>query len=288
MEEQIDVQDTWVKTADGLTLYLRIYGRDSAQPPVVCLPGLTRNHRDFDGLARYLAAAPFHRRVIAMDSRGRGNSDRDPDPAHYNLWQETQDVMAALDQIGVQQADFIGSSRGGLILHLLAPVRPALIRRIVLNDIGPRIDAEGLQHIKAYLSERPTLRSWEACANWLRKIHGEAFPILGANDWDEMARAIYREDGGHFSSDYDAAIASQITAIDFDKPIPEHWEQFESLRPFPLLIIRGEHSRLLSKATCADMINRHPDAREIVATGQGHTPVLHLDPLAATIGRFLT
>jgi pimeloyl-ACP methyl ester carboxylesterase len=277
-------------STDGLRLYARIYQPTGGEPdrmPVVCLPGLTRNARDFHELALILSQdAAFPRRVIALDYRGRGLSDRDDNKANYNLAVECSDVIAACAAFGIDRAIFIGTSRGGLILHLLAAMKPELLAGVILNDIGPVIEVAGLMAIRDYLNRDRRPRSWSEAVDILKENHGAAFTALGLTDWKGMAHAIYREQNGVPVADYDPAIAEQLRTVDFSNPLPDLWPQFESLRSVPLLVIRGENSNLLSRQTTDEMMKRHPGTVQITAKGQGHAPLLHLGDIPEAIGRF--
>ncbi|MBW9053002.1 alpha/beta fold hydrolase [Rhizobium mesosinicum] len=279
-------------STDGLKLYARHYQPTGGEPdrlPIVCLPGLTRNARDFHEIALLLSGDPLSpRRVIALDYRGRGLSDRDANKANYNLAVECSDVIAACAAFGIDRAIFIGTSRGGLILHLLAAIKPELLAGAVLNDIGPVIEAAGLMAIRDYLNRDRRPQSWSEAVDILKENHGAYFPALGFTDWDGMANAIYREQNGVPVADYDHAIAEQLKAVDFSNPLPDLWPQFESLRSIPLLVIRGENSNLLSRQTTDEMTKRHPRIVQITAKGQGHAPLLHLGGIPETIGRFVS
>lgn len=279
--------DRFISVPDGLKLHVRIHGEGNPGIPVVCLPGLTRNVLDFEELARILAAPPFNRRVIAISSRGRGLSDRDPKPERYTIPVEAADAISVLDQLGIENAAFIGTSRGGLILHVLAMTHLDRIERLVLNDIGPVLEVEGLRQIQGYLgSRRPPVKLPEA-AQILQATHGAEFPALSADDWAGMAAALYREVGGKLVADFDPAIAEQFRAADLSQGLPDLWAQFALLAEKPMMVVRGEHSRLLSPETVADMARRHPECLAVEAKGQGHAPLLHLCGLAAEIGAFL-
>lgn len=282
-----DSIDRFITVPDGLTLHVRIYGEANPGTPVVCLPGLTRNLLDFEDLARILAAAPYHRRVVAISSRGRGLSDRDPQPARYTIPVEAGDVISVLDELGIDSAAFIGTSRGGLILHVLAMTHLERIERLVLNDIGPALETEGLRQIQGYLGSRPAPQSFDEAADILRATHGAEFPTLGSSDWEGMARALYREVDGRPVADFDPAIAEQFHAADLSQPLPDLWAQFGLLVEKPIMVVRGEFSRLLSRETVAEMTRRHGQCVGIEAKGQGHAPLLHLGGLAAEIGAFL-
>ncbi|MCL6707471.1 alpha/beta hydrolase [Pseudomonas sp. R2.Fl] len=283
------VEEFSVAIPDGLTLRGRIYGPENAADTVVCLAGLTRNGRDFHQLADILCGDPVKPwRVVTIDSRGRGLSDRDPDKGRYTIPVEANDILAVCDSLGIERAGFIGTSRGGLLLHLIAGLRPALPAGVILNDIGPVIEPEGLRQIQAYLGrKRPQPRDWAEAVAAVRADHGAAFPVLSDGDWRDMARALYRETEEGIVADYDRAIADQLAAADLSKPIPDLWPQFESFRSIPLMVIRGEHSRLLSEATVSEMARRHPDLHRVTAPGQGHAPIPHIGDLPATIADFL-
>jgi len=280
--------DHFITVPGGLALHVRIHGDGNPGTPVVCLPGLTRNLLDFEDIARLLAAPPHHRRVIAISSRGRGLSDRDPQPERYTIPVEAGDVISVLDQLGIERAAFIGTSRGGLILHVLAMTHLKRIERLVLNDIGPVLEVEGLRQIQGYLGTRAAPTSFAHAAEILHRTHGAEFPALDDEDWAEMARALYRETDGRLAADFDTAIAEQFRAADLSQPLPDLWAQFALFKNVPAMVVRGEHSRLLSRETVAEMAQRHPECITVEAKGQGHAPVLHKGGLAERIAAFLT
>jgi pimeloyl-ACP methyl ester carboxylesterase len=280
--------DHFINNADGLALHLREYGADNPGIPIVCLPGLTRNLLDFEDIALHLSEGFPARRVISLSSRGRGLSDRDPDPSRYSIPVEAADVIAVLDQLEIPRAAFIGTSRGGLILHVLAMAHLDRIERLVLNDIGPVLELDGLRQIQTYLGGQAPLGSFAEAAALLHRVHGADFPALGDQDWQEMAQALYREAGdGAFVADYDPAIATQFRAADLSQPFATLWPQFDLLAKKPVMVIRGEHSRLLSRDTVDEMKARKPDLIAVEAKGQGHAPLLHLGPIRMAISDFI-
>jgi len=281
-------RDFFYLAADGLRLHARVYGEaEEDSRPVVCLPGLTRNARDFHELALHLSAGtPTRRRVVAFDYRGRGGSDRDPDAGNYNVGVEANDVLAGLDALDIGEAGFIGTSRGGLIIHVLGALRPEALKAVVLNDIGPAIEADGLAHIGAYLQRASSPGSLAEAAQAQRSIHGEDFPALGEADWRRMAAAIYREQDGSWVPDYDPKLAEAFAGIDLDKPLPTLWPQFEALAAVPMLAIRGANSRLLSAETLDEMRRRHPSLEAVTVAGQGHAPFLETGALPRAIAEF--
>ncbi|MEO3998620.1 alpha/beta hydrolase [Mesorhizobium sp. CAU 1732] len=274
---------------DGLTLSARIYGEQiDGGLPVVCLPGLTRNARDFHDLAVHLSRnARLPRKIVAFDYRGRGQSAYDPDWKNYDLMVETGDVLAGLTALGIEHAAFIGTSRGGLIIFLLAAMRPAALRAVVLNDVGPVIEGAGLAQIRAYLERAPKAATFDEAAKILKVANGAAFPALADADWDRMAHAIYREDGGKLRPDFDPNLMKTLKGIDLSAPLPVFWPQFVGLGAVPVLAIRGETSMLLSPETLAQMRKRHSRIETITVAGQGHAPMLDTGDLPKRIEAFL-
>lgn len=281
-------QDFYYTSSDGLTLHAQIYGADHPDRlPVVCLPGLTRNSRDFHELALYLATdAPTPRKVIAFDYRGRGLSAYDPDWTKYTVGIEANDILVGLDSLNISKALFIGTSRGGLILHVLAAIRPAILAAAVLNDIGPVVEKAGLQLIKDYLSKAPRPTSIAEAVATQKAAHGKAFSALSDADWERMVRAIYRETEGGLVPDFDPALLNGLALLDLDKPIPDLWPQFAALAAIPMLAIRGENSLLLSAETVNEMARRHPNFEAITVPGQGHAPFLETGDLPGSIAAF--
>jgi pimeloyl-ACP methyl ester carboxylesterase len=277
---------------DGLELSARDYGgraaRESGALPVVCLPGLTRNARDFHALATILSSRLERpRRVVAFDYRGRGGSCRDRNRANYSVPVETRDLATGLTVLGLEHAGFIGTSRGGLLIMALSASRPGAIRAVVLNDFGPVLEGEGLAQIRSALSRMPRPKDRDEAIALQKLAQEAAFPALKPADWSRMALANYREQRGRLVADYDPAIARALSAIDFSRPLPASWGLFDGLRGVPLLAIRGENSKLLSPETLKAMKERHPDCATITVKGQGHAPLLETGDLPARIEAFL-
>ncbi|TPN76102.1 alpha/beta hydrolase [Mesorhizobium sp. CU2] len=280
--------DFFYASPDGLKLHARIYGEANVGLPVVCLPGLTRNSRDFHELALHLSSEARNPcKVVAFDYRGRGQSDHDPDIGHYNVGVEASDVLAGLSALGIDHAAFIGTSRGGLIIHVLGALKPAVLKAIILNDIGPVIETEGLARIRAYLDRAPKPKSFAEAVDAQRRVHGADFPALGDADWARMVGAICRETESGWVADFDPALVDTLAGVDFSKPLPDLWPQFDALAAVPLLTIRGGNSKLLSVATLEEMRRRHPGMETITVEGQGHAPFLETGDLPRRIAEFL-
>lgn len=283
-----DFEDFFYQAGDGLRLHARIYGApDGRFLPVVCLPGLTRNARDFHRLAQLLSRSDSRpRQVVAFDYRGRGLSDRDADWRNYTVATELADVLAGLDALKIAWAFFIGTSRGGLIAQVLAAVRPDLIAGAVLNDIGPVIEREGLDQIRAYLANAQKPRSTAEAVAMQKRIHGAAFPALAEEDWTAMVEALFRLEDGVPVADYDPALVDTLASGEPDRPLPTLWPQFEALAGRPVLVIRGENSKLLSQATVTEMLKRGANVEALTIAGQGHAPFLETGILPGAIAAF--
>ncbi|RWB01683.1 alpha/beta hydrolase [Mesorhizobium sp.] len=281
--------DFFYASPDGLELHARIYGEaNSGHWPVVCLPGLTRNSRDFHELALHLSRrAQTPRKIVAFDYRGRGQSAYDPDIGHYNIGVEAGDILAGLAALGIDEAGFIGTSRGGLVIHVLGAMRPAVLRAIVLNDIGPVLEAGGLAHIRSYLERAPKPKTQAEAVGAQRGAHGSDFPDLTEADWERMVAALYRETDEGLLPDFDRKLVETLAGLDLTQKLPDMWPQFEALAAIPLLAIRGANSKLLSAETFEQMRNRHPCVETITVEGQGHAPFLDTGGLPGAIAAFL-
>lgn len=283
-------RDVFYSSPEGLRLHARDYG-DVLSPwtPVVCLPGLTRSSKDFHALAAHLSGHRHRpRRVVAFDYRGRGASENDPDGAGYNPITEMADVFAGMAALGVARAIVVGTSRGGIIGMLMGVARPSSVAGLVLNDIGPAIEARGLARIKAYVGRTPQPDDWADAAHIQRRLHGGQFSAWDDEDWDAFARLTYRDEDGLPVADYDKALAGILDGIELDRPIPAMWDEFAALAAIPILSIRGENSDLLSAETVKRMQASHPRVETIVIAGEGHAPLLRQSQVLNRISAFIT
>ncbi len=282
-------EDIFFSARDGLRLYGRRYparGPTGQRRPVLCLAGLTRNSRDFHDVATALAMHPQSpRTVYTLDTRGRGSSAHDPDPRNYVVPIELQDVFDFCAVTGLSDAAFLGTSRGGLITLLLAAAHPGLVGSVVLNDIGPVIEREGLARIAGYVGRAPLPNSWADAARMVRDMNGRQFPAVPEAVWAELARQFFNDKNGRPAAGYDANIAKTFSVL--DGPMPALWPQFEALKRCPVLVLRGEHSDILSAATVEEMRRRHPALVALTVNGQGHAPLLKDRPTIENVRRFL-
>jgi pimeloyl-ACP methyl ester carboxylesterase len=287
--DQAAFTDHHVIAQDGLRLHVREYGdRTAAGVPVVCLPGLSRTADDFDVLAAALAGdADRPRRVLALDYRGRGLSDHDPDPANYSIPVELGDILAVLTARATESAVFVGTSRGGLLIMALAAARPTAIAGAVLNDIGPVIEPQGLMRIKSYVGKLPQPRTFEEGAEIQRRLFSSQFTKLTGADWLTSARQAWRQQDGRLVLAYDPRLARALAGIDPEHPLPPLWPQFDALGNVPLMVIRGANSDILSAATVAAMRARRRDTAFMEIPDQGHAPLLAEPDTIARIAAFV-
>lgn len=282
-------QDIFTTSADGLRLHARTIGPvDSHALAVLCLPGLTRTAEDFDVVAQALADDPQSPRcVVAIDYRGRGRSDYDPNPANYTVPTETTDVLAIAAAAGIARAILLGTSRGGLISMVIGATRPEFVAGIILNDIGPELDISGLMKIKGYLGPPVTPQTWSEAARGLQRLFGDVFPALTEADWLAWAhRAFRQETDCRLVRTYDPGLAHTFDSISPETPPPALWELFDQMAKVPLLSIRGELSDLLSRDCVAAMKRHRPDMETCDVPLEGHAPLLADAPTIARITAF--
>ena len=274
----------WWHSADGVKLHARDYPGGGGRPPILCLPGLTRNARDFEALAERLAG---DWRVIAVDLRGRGESGAAKDPATYVPQTYAADVAALLSELGIARYVAIGTSLGGLLTMMLASADPARIAGAVLNDVGPEIEAAGLQRIRGYVGRASTFPTWMHAARAIAEANRDVHPDFGIEEWVAMAKRLYRlKSSGKIVLDYDLKIAEPFRTADGAAP-PDLWPAFGALRDAPLLVVRGARSDVLSPATAARMVAAVPGADLVVVPATGHAPTLSEPAAVAAIDRLL-
>lgn len=271
---------------DGLRLYARHYPAPGSNlRPVLCLAGLTRNSRDFHGIAMALSSGDNARDVYALDYRGRGLSQHDPNWRNYSVAIEMLDVQDLIMLTGMEKPTIIGTSRGGLIAMALAAAQPTVIGAVILNDIGPVIERDGLTRIAGYVGNMPVPSSWEDATKIVADLNRRAFPAVPETQWAELARQWFNEVEGRPAPGYDPNIAKSFSVT--AGPVPSLWPQFGVLSRVPLLVLRGENSDILSEATVQRMRTRHPQCASLTVPGQGHAPLLKDAETISAISRFL-
>lgn len=271
---------------DGLRIHAKDWGPRHAGACVVCLPGLARTAGDFDRLAARLSSGPEARRVIALDYRGRGLSERDPS-GQYDIMVENADILSVLTAMEAHEAVFIGTSRGGLHAMIVGAMRPSMIRGVVMNDVGPRIETAGLVRIRSYVGKMPKPRSMDEAVEIVKAMGRAHFTNMPEEEWRAFADLTFDEQEGGIVPRYDPRLTSTLDSLDLEQPLPELWPQFEGLFHAPLLALRGENSDLLSQATFDAMLERHPQSEGFIVRGQGHAPLLRDEETIDAIERFV-
>jgi pimeloyl-ACP methyl ester carboxylesterase len=275
-------EDRYFTVADGLRLHYRDYPGSSDRSPLLCLPGLTRNSRDF---AEFGERYSPRFRVIALDIRGRGMSEYDPVPARYLPPVYAQDVIDLLEELSIPQAVFVGTSLGGLVTMAVAVMKPQQIKAAILNDVGPVINDVGVERIKSYVGTGQRFRDWDEAGETIAR-NVQSFDNFSHDDWVRMAKRNCREENGEIVFDYDPAIAEPFST-EQSEPRPDLWPFFSALAQKPLLVVRGEHSDLLSADTLERMHEAAPNMCSVVVAGVGHAPELSEPEAAAAIDSFL-
>jgi pimeloyl-ACP methyl ester carboxylesterase len=283
-------RDVYFTVRDGLRLYARHYpaSQRNRRRPLVCLPAITRNSRDFHDLAVALAnAGEFARDVYALDYRGRGRSEHDADWRNYTPFFEMLDVLDFLALTRLHDAAFLGTSRGGVIAMILATVRPAAIGAVILNDIGPVVEPTGLMRTMGFVGRIPVPKDWTEATRIVRELHRQDFPRISDELWEDVARQWFEDVNGAPGAAYDNALSKSFSLSDLVKGIDPMWPQFSALAHVPMLVIRGENSDILSPKTVEEMTARHPDLETLSVAGQGHAPFLKDEHTIGGIAAFL-
>jgi pimeloyl-ACP methyl ester carboxylesterase len=276
-------RDGWYCVTDGLRLHYRDYPGDSRRPPLLCLPGLTRNARDFAAFAERHSSG-F--RALALDFRGRALSDPDRQPHRYNPLTYVGDVLQVLDQLDIAKAILVGTSLGGIVTMMLAATAPERIAGAILNDVGPELSEAGLDRIRSYVGKEPRFADWDEAARAIAANNRNVPASFTHDDWVEAAHRLCCQDGDAVVVDYDPAIAVPFAAARTAPPF-DMWPLFRALARHPLLVLRGEVSDLVSTEAFERMRAAAPNAQFAVVPGVGHAPMLDEPEALAATDRFL-
>jgi pimeloyl-ACP methyl ester carboxylesterase len=278
-------RDIRVTSADGLSLYGRDYPAGDDATPILCLAGLTRSSRDFEPLAQWLAGT---RRLVTMDYRGRGRSAYADDPTTYRPDVELADALRLLDHLGIERVNVIGTSRGGIIAMTMAAQFPGRLNGVLLNDVGPVLEKTSLIRIRSYLGKASRFKQWDDAVRAL-KASNPGFESLSEAEWLSFARRVFIEKNGWISHDYDLRLGETFPTEKESETAepPDLWPLFDALAAFPVMVLRAEHSDLLSAATVAQMKKRHPRLAAHTIKDRGHVPFLDEPDARGAIGAWL-
>lgn len=279
-------RDVHVASTDGLSLYARDYPASGGAAPLLCLCGLTRNVRDFEPLAQWLAGT---RRLIAMDYRGRGRSAYAADPLTYRPDVELSDALRLLDELKIGQVSVIGTSRGGIIAMLMAAQFPQRLKSVLLNDVGAVIEKTSMLRIRSYLGRALAFTNWDEAVAALKESN-PGFETLSESEWTDFARRVFTEKAGRISNDYDLRLAETFPSAEAieKEGVPDLWPLFAALSAFPVTVLRAQYSDLLSAATVSEMKRRHPRLTAYTIKDRGHVPFLDEPDAKAAIRTWLT
>ena len=264
-------EERFVEADDGVRLYCRDYPNPSTRAPVLCLPGLTRNSRDFSSLA---ALVSEKRRVICPDLRGRGRSGHDPDWRNYHPGQYASDLWQLLDSLDIGEAVVVGTSLGGWMAMLLNHQRPGRIAAAVMNDIGPEADPDGIARIIAMAGRLDIVSSLADAIEQAKSVYSIAFPDWDDRQWQIYTETTYRQlDDGRFDLNFDRSIGHAaregVSGLDVDP-----WALFDDLASVPTMLIHGVLSDILTEPIIARMREHKPDLQIVPVSNRGHAPLL--------------
>jgi pimeloyl-ACP methyl ester carboxylesterase len=295
---EVSYSDGFYSSNDGLALYYRLYTpslpdiKSSAsvssrlksegsgsRKTILCLPGVSRNHRDFLPLIGQLPASV---NWLLVDLRGRGHSAHDPNPANYNPATYVADICRLLDHLDLESVDIVGTSLGGILTMMLNAQHPQRVGRVVLNDIGAFVEREAVANIGSYLRQAHQHTSWDSVVTAIKPVYSDFFTDLTEDDWYALARRLYRQrPDATFVPDYDPALFSNSEAADIDL-----WPFFDTLKGKPTLVIRGANSGLLTPPILAQMTASRSDLRTATVPNRGHAPFLDEPSAVAAISAF--
>jgi pimeloyl-ACP methyl ester carboxylesterase len=279
-----DWQERYFTSADGLRLHYRDYpAAEPGRVPVLCVPGLTRNCRDFESVAPRIQRT---RRVLCADLRGRGLSQHDPNWQNYHPGTYVADIARLLADAAVSRVIILGTSLGGILAMLVAATSPQVLAGVILNDVGPEVAAEGLKRISTYVGKSPQVSNWAEAAAQAKATYGLAWPGATDADWMRLARRSYTEVDGVPRLAMDPMIGEAVRAAP-SGAAPDLWPVFGALRPIPTLALRGAISDVLSQQTFDRMATEKPDLVRVTVAGRGHPPMLDEPDSVAAIDAFL-
>lgn len=280
----VEWSDGYWESSDGLRLHYRDYAGDASRPPILCIPGLTRNARDFEGVAARLAG---EWRVICVDLRGRGDSQHAKDPMSYVPPVYLADIEALILALGLKRFVPFGTSLGGIVTMLLAAAGRERIAGALLNDIGPHVEAEGLDHIRSYVGRARDWPTWLHAARFLEEAHRDRYPAWKLDQWLSYAKQVCRlTSAGRIVFDYDMRIAEPFKLVSADAAF-DLWPMFGALAGIPSLVVRGALSDLLSVETVARMQAEAKTMESVTVPRVGHAPTLDEPEAAAAIDALL-
>lgn len=276
--------DGYWQSNDGLRLHYRDYPGNPSRPPILCIPGLTRNARDFEGVAERLSG---EWRLICVELRGRGASEYARDPMTYVPLVYLQDVEALIRELALERFVLFGTSLGGLITALLALSDNKRIAGALLNDIGAQIEERGLENIRSYVGRSRDWPTWLHAARFLAEAQHDRYPEWGLDQWLVYAKRLCKlTANGRVVLDYDMRIAEPFKAPGGETGF-DLWPAFQALAGRPSLLVHGGISDLLSRETVERMKAEIAGMESVTVPRVGHAPTLEEPEAVEAIDRLL-
>ncbi|MBO6503416.1 MAG: alpha/beta hydrolase [Kordiimonadaceae bacterium] len=275
-----DYTDEYFTNTDGLKQHYRDYNvAPDGAPLVLCMPGLTRNAKDFGFIADHLKDRC---RLICVEQRGRGWSEWDPDPSRYAPNVYVEDMMALLQHLDVAEIITIGTSLGGLMTIMMNALYPGVIKAAVINDIGPEIDPAGIARIKSYVGVGTPPATWEEAVEAVKFANRGVYPKFSDQDWLMVTHLLYEDKDGRPAAQYDPALRKNFDEND-DQAAPDLWPLFAQMHSIPMVVLRGGISDILSATTLQRMATEHPDLVPVTVPDMGHVPLMREPEVQAAI-----
>lgn len=263
--------DQYFTNPDGLKQYYRDYNTaPEGAPTVLCMPGLTRNSKDFAGIASHMAATC---RVICVEQRGRGNSQWDPEPGRYRPDVYIADMKALLEHLGIKHVIAFGVSLGGLMTMMMGAMMPGTLIGAIINDIGPEVDHTGIARIKSYVGKGTPPTTWDEAVAAVKTSNTGVYPTFTEDDWRAFTEKLYTDEGGKPVLQYDPALSQNFNEEE-SQSAPDLWPFFAMLKDIPMVVLRGEVSDILSAETLLRMAMEHPDLDPVTVPDKGHVPLM--------------
>lgn len=281
---------------DGLSLHFRDYGDPrSDRLPIMCFAGVTQNSRFYHRFALH-AAARYGRRILALDFRGRGGSDNDPQWNRYRWQTYASDIVQWLEHLKIERAIALGTSMGGLSVLVMAGAHADLLGGLILNDVGPALDLSTSRRFLPATGRTVQYASFEEAARTMKRYLQRIYPRISDEGWNRLAwETLRRDEDGMVRHDFDpnlgqalrAQLASGFFDANDDGAGRDLWRRWENMSAIPTLLIRGMESDILSTETAARMQATHPRMTLCEVPEAGHVPTLDEPAALRAIDDFL-
>ncbi|HEX4855700.1 MAG TPA: alpha/beta hydrolase [Limnobacter sp.] len=275
----------WLSPSGLHKLAYREWGDPHNPHVLLCVHGLTRSSADFEAMAQDLGRDI---RVVAADMPGRGASDWLPDPALYAVPMYVNACVALVARLNPGTLDWFGTSMGGLIGMGYASLPGNPVRKLILNDVGPSLNFKALQRIGDYVGKPVSFHTLQEARAYIRAI-SQPFGPHTEEEWNALTDSVLRQKDGKWTPHYDPAIGqafqnlSESTALLHETAL---WAAYDSIKA-DTMVVRGEHSDLLTSETLASMSQRGPRPKVTEIAGVGHAPTFMQNGQIAIIRNFL-